>query len=146
MLRPLYMLDTNTVSYLLKGKSALLEQRIKEVDMSCLCISVITEAELLRGVAKYPQAKKLAEVVNNFLMHVDISPWDSSAASAYAKLRRDCDRVGKSLSAMDMLIAAHANAASATLVTHDKAFFQIHTLLDVVDWTCAKQRAASKAK
>ena len=131
MSRSLYMLDTNTVSYLHKGKSALLEQRIKAVDMLCMCISVITEAELLRGVAKHPQAKKLSEVVNNFLMHVDILPWDSSAASAYAKLRRDCDRLEKSLSAMDMLIAAHASAASATLVTHDKAFFQIHALLAI---------------
>jgi predicted nucleic acid-binding protein len=42
-------------------------------------------------------------------------------------------RCGKSLSAMDMQIAAHAAANDATLVTHDQAFQRVTAFLNVVD-------------
>ncbi len=55
-------------------------------------------------------------------------PWDSPASVAYAKLRNDCKQSGKALAELDMLIAAHAIALQATLVTHNKAFSQIADL------------------
>ena len=87
------------------------------------------------GVAKKPGAKQLPVIVNEFLRRVEILPWDSSAASCYARLRSECEKQGKSLGTMDMLIAAHSIAVSAVLVTSDKAFRQLAHRITLEDWT-----------
>ncbi len=130
-----YMLDTNTASYIIKGKPASIQQHLVRVPMASLCISAITEAELLRGLAKKPEAKQLALLVKEFLLRVDILPWDSDAASAYAQLRTLCEKDGMPLGAMDMLIASHSVAAGAVLITNDKAFYNIEQYLALEDWT-----------
>ena len=130
-----YMLDTNTVSYIIKGKSASLQQRLVSVPMASICVSAITEAELLRGLAKKPEAKSLALLVKAFLLRVDILPWDSDAANAYAYLRTVCEKEGKPLGAMDMLIAAHSVAVDAVLISNDKAFYRVGQHVALEDWT-----------
>lgn len=130
-----YMLDTNTVSYIIKGKPVEVREHLLRVPMSHVCISAITEAELLRGVARKPEAKQLSRVVREFLLRVDVLPWDSDAAAAYADLRTACEKEGKSLGAMDMLIAAHSVASETVLVTNDTAFHNLRHLLQLEDWT-----------
>ncbi len=130
-----YMLDTNTASYIIKGEPVAIREHLLKVPMANVCISAITEAELLRGVAKKPEAKRLAVVVKEFLLRVDILPWDSDAAEAYANLRTACENEGKPLGAMDMLIAAHSVAAETVLITNDKAFYNVQHFLKLEDWT-----------
>lgn len=130
-----YMLDTNTASYIIKGEPVEIREHLLKVPMANVCISAITEAELLRGVAKKPEAKRLAVAVKEFLLRVDILPWDSDAAEAYASLRTACENEGKPLGAMDMLIAAHSVAAETVLITNDKAFYNVQHLLNLEDWT-----------
>ena len=60
--------------------------------------------------------------------------WDSSAAQAYGPFRARLSAAGKSLSAMDLLIASHAIAVNAVLVTHDKGLLQVSSFLKVTDW------------
>lgn len=83
----LFMLDTNTVSYALRHRDENLNQRLVDVGMHTLCISVITEAELLYGLARRPAATTLARLVKAFLKRVQIRSWDSAAAHSYARLR-----------------------------------------------------------
>ncbi len=130
-----YMLDTNTASYIIKGKPAVIRERLRNVPMANICVSVITEAELLRGVAKKPEAKHLPVIVKEFLLRVEILPWDSDAADAYAQLRTACENEGKPLSSMDMLIAAHSVAVGAILITNDKAFYNVEHHLMLEDWS-----------
>lgn len=134
MSRRLYILDTNTASYIIKGESTVIKH-LSAVPMSSVCISAITEAELLRGVARKPEAKRLPLLVREFLLRVNILPWDSSAAAAYAELRTACEKEGYSLGNMDMLIAAHSVATEATLITNDKAFYNVKHYLLLEDWT-----------
>lgn len=129
------MLDTNTASYVIKGHPAIVRERLKAEPMHAICISVITEAELLLGIAKRPESKHLALAVDEFLKRVTVLPWDSDAAATYANLRAQCEAKGKSLSCMDMLIAAHAIDSMSLLVTGDKAFSQVKDWLSVIDWT-----------
>lgn len=129
------MLDTNTVSYIIKGKPAVIRDRLQSVPMANVCISSITEAELRRGVERKVGATRLRDVVNEFLLRVDTFAWDSDAANAYAILRTSCEKEGKSLGAMDMLIAAHSVSANAILVTNDKAFYSIEQHLKLEDWS-----------
>ncbi len=130
-----YMLDTNTASYIIRGEPAVIRQRLLQVPMAKVCISAITEAELLRGVAKKPEAKRLAVAVKEFLLRVEVLPWDSDAAEAYARLRTACEGEGKSLGSMDMLIAAHSVSIGSTLITNDKAFYNVEHHLLLADWT-----------
>lgn len=134
----MYMLDTNTVSILFRDRdNARIKQRLRQIPIDCICISVITEAELLTGLRKKPEARKLAEVVEDFLSRVEILPWDSAAAASYAQLRADCEARGKILGNMDMLIAAHAHDKQCTLVSNDRGFENATQWLTVEDWTAA---------
>ena len=130
-----YMLDTNTASYIIKGEPAVIRERLRKVPMANICVSAITEAELLRGVAKKPEAKRLPVVVKEFLLRVEILPWDSDAADAYAQLRTACENESKPLGNMDMLIAAHSVAVGAVLITNDKAFYNVKHHLMLEDWS-----------
>ena len=130
-----FMLDTNMASYIIKGANAAVQKRLENVPMANICISTITQAELLRGVARKPGAKHLPLIVNEFLLRVEILPWDSPAAESWAALRTVFEKAGKPLAAMDMLIAAHANSCGAILVTNDKAFYNVRKFLSLEDWT-----------
>jgi len=130
-----YMLDTNTASYIIKGEPVVIRERLRNVPMANVCISAITEGELLRGVAKKPEAKRLPIVVKEFLLRVEILPWDSDAAKTYSQLRTVCENEGKPLGTMDMLIAAHSVAVGAVLITNDKAFYNVKHHLMLEDWT-----------
>lgn len=97
-------------------------------------ISTITEAEILYGRERRPQATRLHSSGTRLVQALHIRPWDSAAAQVYGKLRADLRATGKNLAVMDLLIAAHAVSAGAILVSHDKAFQQLTPLLAVVDW------------
>ncbi len=128
-----YMLDTNIVSHLLRGHPAV-TGHIQGTPMNALCISVITEGELLFGLAKRPAAKRLHHSVDEFLKRVDILPWDSKAAFRYVTLRAAMGSQGQVISALDLLIASHALCADTVLVTNDRAFGKVPDLA-LEDWT-----------
>ena len=128
-----YMLDTNTVSHLIKEHPGV-ARRVVATPMAALCISAITEGELRFGLAKRPDAKRLHLAVQEFLRRVDVLPWDSAIAGHYGALRANMARQGKILAPLDLLIATHALGAGAVLVTSDRAFGQV-TSLHVEDWT-----------
>ena len=130
-----YMLDTNMASYVIKGANETVRMRLENVPMASVCISSVTQAELLRGVARKPDAKQLPVIVNEFLLRVEILPWDSRAAETWAALRTSFEKEGKPLGAMDMLIAAHAVSSESVLVTNDQAFYNVRKYLTLEDWT-----------
>ena len=128
-----YMLDTNIVSHVLRGTSGVCH-KMTSVPMSELCISVITEGELLFGVSKKPHATTIHKLVHEFLIRVDVLPWDSVVAACYGNLRAALQKKGKSLGNLDLLIASHALALDLVLVTNDPAFHQVEGL-KLEDWT-----------
>ena len=122
-------LDTNAASAMIKGPSDRFRARLLEAPTAALCISAITEGELRFGLAKRPQAGRLAEAVEAFLARMDILPWDSSAATHYGALRAALGSAGLPMGNLDTLIAAHALALEADLVTADKAFGRVDGLM-----------------
>ena len=127
-----YMLDTNAVSHLIRGHPAL-TQRLLTVPMASVSISAITEGELRFGLAKRPQAVRLHQAVKEFLLCVEVLPWESATAQIYGVQRASMERQGRPLAALDLLIATHALAVDAVLVSNDRAFRQV-TGLRVEDW------------
>jgi len=129
------MLDTNTVSYIVKGRSKAARTRmlsLKEDEVACL--SAITEGEIRYGLAKRPEATALRERMEWFLAAVKVLPWGREEAMAYGALRAKLELSGMTLENMDMQIAAHAIAAGALLVTNDKAFGHVEDLHATVNW------------
>ena len=129
-----YLLDTNMASYVIKGNIPRVRERLLKVPMSEIGVSVITEAELRFGVARRPDASRLQAAVEEFLLRVEILPWDSAAAKSYAALRSTLERGGDPMGNLDMMIAAQALSAPAVLVTHDHVFRRVKNL-KVEDWT-----------
>lgn len=128
-----YMLDTNTVSHLIKEHPTVV-RRVVAAPMASLCISAITEGELLFGLAKRPDAKRLHLAVRELLRRLDVLPWNTSVAECYGRVRANMARDGKVLAPLDLLIATHALALGAVLVTNDRAFGQVAELR-IEDWT-----------
>jgi tRNA(fMet)-specific endonuclease VapC len=129
-----YLLDTNTVSYIIKGNIPRVRERLVQAPMAQVAISVITEAELLFGIARRPEAERLKVAVEEFLLRVEVLPWDSKAARHYANVRATLERAGTSMGNLDLMIAAHTLAAEAVLVTNDRAFGRVKQL-KTEDWT-----------
>ena len=129
-----FLLDTNIASYVIKGNYPRVRERLVRVPMAEVGISVITEAELRFGIARKPVSARLEEAVEEFLLRVEILPWDSAAAKAYATTRSALERNGEPVGNLDLMIASHALAARAVLVTHDHVFQRIKHL-KIEDWT-----------
>ena len=130
-----YMLDTNTVSFLIKESQPFLAQRIAQKGIERIAISAIVEAELLWGLAKKPQAVLITQRVMTFLAQVEVLAWDRQAAQAYAHLKKIMQYQGINLAMADMLIAAHAYSVDLILISNDQVFFKLQPHLDVQDWT-----------
>ena len=131
---PRYLLDTNTASYIIKGNIPWVRERLLKVPMSRLLISAVTEAELLYGAARKSDSVRLKTAVDEFLLRVDSLPWDSKAARRYADLRAALEIAGTPMGNLDLMIAAHALAAEAILVTNDRSFFRLKHM-KIEDWT-----------
>jgi tRNA(fMet)-specific endonuclease VapC len=117
-----FMLDTNTFSYIASGRSPKARQQFKAVHGSdIVVISAITEAELHYGLAKNSGATRVRQAVEELMGIVTILPWDSIAAREYGTMRSAMTKQGKTLAAMDLLIAAHATSIGGVLVTGDQA-------------------------
>jgi tRNA(fMet)-specific endonuclease VapC len=129
------MLDTNTASWLMKGHPNVLARLAAETPER-ICLSAVTEAELLYGVARRPEARKLRAAADELLAAIDVLPWTSATARRYATIRADLERRGGPLGALDLMIAANAVEHDAMLVTSDRAFGAV-PWLRVEDWTAA---------
>lgn len=128
-----YLLDTNTCSYIIRGNPPEVRRRLLEVPIAEVGISSVTEAELRFGVARLQNASKLGAAVEEFLLRLEILPWDSEAAKHYATIRAELEHGGEPMGNLDMMIAAQALAAEATLVTSDRVFRGVKGLR-MEDW------------
>lgn len=129
------MLDTNMASYVIRGNPPQVRERLARLPMDGIVLSVVSEAELLYGLARKGHPAALTRLIREFLLRVEVLPWDSAAAAVYGDLRASCAVSGITCGALDMMIAAHAIASGSTLVTHDQAFARIPGgILAVEDW------------
>jgi len=129
----LHMLDTDTASYIIKGRSPQVEAKLASLVPSMVCISVITRAELMYGLKRLPADHRLHLGVRRFLRIVRILPWDSDAADYYADIRHQLISSGMTIGEMDMMIAAHSLSAGAVLVTNNTRHYERITLPLVLD-------------
>ena len=128
-----YMLDTNIVSDLVRSPQGRVFDRIAALGSDTMCISIITAAELRYGCAKKGSSRLLAQV-ETILGSIEILPFDVPANGEYAGIRAELEAAGKPIGPNDLLIAAHAYTAGATLVTANVGEFERVHGLNVENW------------
>jgi tRNA(fMet)-specific endonuclease VapC len=133
-MQPVYLLDTNIASAIIKGNNPAVDRRLAKVKVSELAISAVTEGELRFGAARLPHAARLHTLIEDFFRRMTILPWDSEAAQQYGRLRATLESEGRPMGNLDLMIASHALALDMVLVTSDKAFGRVRGL-KVVDWS-----------
>lgn len=131
----MYLLDTNMVSYIVKGRSLAASDRLIGLsDNEVAAVSAITVAEIRYGLAKRPEATALKSLMDSFLSSIQVLSWGTDVAEIYGIVRAKLEKKGFTLGNMDMMIASQAIVARATLVTNDKAFAQVEQLAPPVNW------------
>jgi tRNA(fMet)-specific endonuclease VapC len=131
----MWMLDTNTCSYAMRRHPARVKARFDQVGHTHLAISTLVLAELFYGAARHPTRSEayFAEIAD-FSRRLRVVPWSEVAALGYARIRAELERRGAPIGNMDLLIAAHALAEKAVLVTHNTREFERVPGLVVENW------------
>ena len=128
----IYMLDTDTVSLMVRNNHSVIENLVKHEDDE-ICISAISYAELFYGLEKKGSEKLFAEV-SKILGKLSIVNFDDSQSELYGKIRVQLEKSGNSLGDMDLLIAAAALSQDAVLVSHNTKHFSKIKGIKIEDW------------
>ena len=131
----LHLLDTDTASFVIKGRSPEVAARLAAIPPDRVCVSVVTRAELMDGLKRLPLSHRLQIGVRQFLKIVRVLAWDADAPDWYADIRHQLTVTGQPIGDMDMMIAAHALSIGAVLVSSNtRHFARIAAPLTLVNW------------
>jgi len=128
-----YMLDTNIISDLIRNPQGRAAKRIAKVGEDKICTSIIVAAELRYGCAK-SGSERLLKAVEDLLGEIGVLPFDVPADAEYGGIRSELEAAGKLIGSNDLLIAAHAYATGATVVTANVDEFKRIRGLKVQNW------------
>jgi len=110
-------------------------KRFLEYQAGDIGISSITLSELRYGVAKSQHIEKNTKALDEFIIPLEVLPYDEEAALAYGTIRSNLEKAGTPFGSLDMLIAAHAVSLVATLVTNNIREFVRIPELTIIDWS-----------
>lgn len=139
----MYLLDTNILSDLIRNPGGVVAARIASTGETMIATSIVVAGELRYG-AERRGSDRLTSKVEELLSLVTVLPLQDDADTHYGRLRADLERRGTPIGANDMLIAAHALALGATLVTDNVGEFARVAGLKLENWL--RETAPSKAK
>ena len=123
----IYMLDTNAAGAALRAHPAI-DAKLQSLAAGQWCVSAVTCSELRYGAALRPEAVRLHRLIDAFLAVTPVLSWDQAAATRHGLLRAQLRSAGTPLGDFDEMIAAHALALGAVLVTSDRAFARVAEL------------------
>ena len=131
----LYLLDTNILSYFLKGIQPRLTQRVAHaLHAQEAAISAITRAEMRYGQALMATDDKRRRGIDLLLGQLPALPWTAAAADRYGDIQSRFKKQGTPIGELDTQIAAHALAENLVLVTHNTRHFERVPGLTMEDW------------
>ena len=131
---PVYMLDTDIASYIMKGSNAAVMSRLQQIAVSDVCISAITKSELMYGVEVSPRKARDQMRIETFLRSIRVSDYTGDAAVDYGQIRANLKQRGVMVGSNDLLIAAHARCMGLTLVTRNTREFGRVRGLKIENW------------
>jgi tRNA(fMet)-specific endonuclease VapC len=127
------MLDSDICIDVMRGRSAT-RARLERTDREDVAVSSIVAAELWAGVSKSINPERSKSAVVALLAYIKVLDWPAEAATSYGEIRARLEASGRSIGAMDLLIAAHAIHEKAILVTRNLAEFRRVSGLRVEGW------------
>jgi tRNA(fMet)-specific endonuclease VapC len=128
------MLDTNICIHAIKRDAPEVVRRLEATHPSDVAISSIVAAELWTGVMKSGDRPRNEQALREFLAFVEVLDWPVEASRVYGEIRAALEAKGRSIGAMDLLIAAHALHERATLVTRNRGEFARVAGLRIEAW------------
>jgi tRNA(fMet)-specific endonuclease VapC len=129
-----YVLDTNICIYIIKKRPLHVLNTLKQKDISDVCISSITLAELEYGVQKSERKVQNSLALAEFLAPLEVMPFDEKAAIEFGKIRAFLEKKGTPIGEYDLMIAAHARSLDFIVVTNNAKEFKRVPQLRVENW------------
>jgi tRNA(fMet)-specific endonuclease VapC len=128
-----YLLDTNILSDLIRNPQGKAARRIAKAGEDNVCTSIIVAAELRYGCEK-SGSTKLRKAVEDLLGEIAVLPFEAPADADYGAIRAQLESAGTPIGGNDLLIAAHARALGATVVTANVQEFRRVRGVKVENW------------
>ena len=129
-----YLLDTNICIYIMNRRPIEIIHKFKQFNVGEIGISTITVSELQYGAVKSDNPKLNVQRVEEFLVPLELIPYDLNAANFYGEIRYNLEKRGQVIGPLDMLIAAHALSNHIILVTNNEKEFQRVNNLRIENW------------
>jgi len=127
----IYLLDTNIISALMKDRTGAITANVRawaqRLPDCRLVTSVVVQYELLFGLARHGTSR-LQTAYDIQMNQLPVLPLDEAVGPHYARIRAHLEKAGTPIGANDTLIAAHALALGATLITADAEFSRVPDL------------------
>jgi tRNA(fMet)-specific endonuclease VapC len=144
----IYLLDSDTLIFIIRGMKAAAGTVKREAAEKLIArsqeamkvgdavgLSAVTVAELEFGARRSGNYDEEMTAVRLILTPFELYPLDVVVCPVhYGRIRDDLERAGEVIGAMDLLIAAHALALDATLVTNNLKHFTRVSSLRAVTW------------
>lgn len=143
---PVYMLDTDISSYIMKRSHDSVLKRLQTVAVGDVSISAITRSELLYGVEVSPRKQQDSAALEAFLRHFEVLDYPAEAALHYGQIRAALKLAGNMIGANDLLIAAHARSLGLILVTSNTREFARVKDVKLENWTLPRPRLQSRSR
>jgi tRNA(fMet)-specific endonuclease VapC len=132
----IYVLDTSTVSFLVRGDRAVIDRLAAHARTDVLLPQPVV-AELAYGIARLAPSTRRRRLQQQFgailtnLLRID---WTDDVSMAFGMAKATLERNGNRIDDFDLAIAAHALAANATLVTDNLGHMDRIPDLRVENW------------
>jgi len=128
-----YLLGTNILIAMSKERPGLLE-RLTNIPARDILLSSVVVAEIEYGIANSTRREHNRQVFDTLLAGFQIAPFDAGAAKVYGPIRANLEQRGQLIGPYDLMIAAHAQALDAVLVTDNVGEFRRVEGLAVENW------------
>lgn len=129
-----YMLDTNICIYLIKRQPEGVLNKFRSFNIGDICMSSVTFSELMYGVEKSQHPQKNKSALEEFVLPLEVLSFDEQSARHYGHIRAYLEKKGTPIGPLDLMIAAHAQAINAILVTNNVKEFTRVPKLKIEDW------------
>jgi tRNA(fMet)-specific endonuclease VapC len=129
-----WMLDTNTCIAIIKRQPECALKRLRGKSIGQVGLSSIALGELTYGAQVSARPEQNLQALHEFLLPLEVAPYDEACAFRYGELRLQLKRRGRPIGALDTLIAAHALSIEVVLVTNNTQEFSQASGLRLEDW------------
>jgi tRNA(fMet)-specific endonuclease VapC len=128
-----YLLDTNIVSEMMNNPQGRVMSLIADVGEDNVFTSIIVLSEIRYGIEK-KGSQRLVTRLREILEVLPVERFEAPVDEHYAFIRNETRKRGTNVGQMDILIAAHALALDAILVTANEMEFSYVPGLKIENW------------